>query len=84
MKNIFKIKLDFADIYNFVKATTSISNNVNLVQGQMVSSGKSIMGIYALDLGKPIELIVYDRSDDDVIYSKFGKWLINDEGKEQI
>lgn len=78
MKNIFTIKLDITEIRRFIEAASSIPNNVNLVQGQNVASGKSIMGLYSLDLSRPIELVVYDREDDGIVYSKFGKWLIND------
>ena len=73
MRNIFTIKLDIAEIRRFIEAASSIPNNVNLVQGQTVASGKSIMGLYSLDLSRPIELIVYDRKDDGIVYSKFGK-----------
>lgn len=78
MKDIFKIKLDISQVKEFITAANSISNNVNLAQHNALASGKSIMGIYSLDLSQPIDLIVYDRVDDGIVYTKFGKWLIND------
>lgn len=78
MKDIFKIKLDISQVKEFITAANSISNNVILAQHNALASGKSIMGVYSLDLSRPINLIVYDRVDDAIVYTKFGKWLIND------
>lgn len=76
MKNVFKIKLDVADIEHFLQEANSIPNEVCLYQGINTVSGKSIIGIYALDLTKPINLIVRERENDDIIYEKFGQWII--------
>lgn len=75
MKNVFEIKLDIPDIAAFIQIANSITNDVCLYQGVNTVSGKSVMGVYALDLSKPINLIVRDRESNDIVYEKFGKWL---------
>lgn len=76
MKNIFKIKLDIPNTGEFINAANSIPNDVNLFQGKSVVSGKSLLGIYSLDLSQDIDLVVRDRDDDKIVYEKFGKWII--------
>lgn len=75
MKNIFKIKLDIKDVPGFIMAANSISSDINLTQNNKVVSGKSIMGVFSLDLSAPMNLIVRDREDDSLVNEKFGKWI---------
>lgn len=76
MKDVFKIKLDIADINEFIKVASSISNDINLFQGNTVASGKSLVGLYSLDLTREINLIIHNRINDDIVYENFGKWII--------
>lgn len=78
MRDIFKIKLDLNEVKDFISAANSIPNDINLTQRNALASGKSIMGIYALNLGEPVNLIVHDRTDDEIVFEKFGRWIIND------
>lgn len=77
MREDFRIKLDLKDVPHFVAAATSIDNPVNVVQGQSAISGKSLMGVMALNLSRPATLVVANREDDDIVYEKFGQWVIN-------
>lgn len=76
MKDIFKIKLDIADINEFINAAGSIPNDINLFQGNTVASGKSLVGLYSLDLTREINLIIHNRINDDIVYENFEKWII--------
>ena len=50
------------DVKNFVNAITEFDFDLDLVSGRYVVDAKSIMGIFSLDLSKPITLRVF--SDD--------------------
>lgn len=76
MKDVFKIKLDIADINEFINVASSISNDINLFQGNTIASGKSLVGLYSLDLTREINLIIHNRINDDIVYENFGKWII--------
>lgn len=76
MKDIFKIKIGIQDVGEFINAANSIPNDINVFQGNSVASGKSLIGIYSLNLNKPINLVVRDISSEDVVIDKFKKWLI--------
>lgn len=47
------------DVKNFVNLMNSYSFEVDLVSGRYVVDAKSIMGIFSLDLSKPIMLRAY-------------------------
>lgn len=75
MKEIFKIQLDPSDIALFVNQANTISNDVNLFQDSMTVSGKSIMGVCALDFNRDIYMVVHDRTDDYMVYQILGNWI---------
>ena len=50
-----KIKLStIADVRDFISTVTAFLGNVDLVSGRYVVDGKSVMGIFSLDLLSPI------------------------------
>ena len=58
-----KVKLNsIENVKKFVDALRSIDGNFELVSGKYVIDAKSIMGIFSLDLTRPLEL----RTDTDI------------------
>ena len=68
MKTV-KISLNSIDkVKSFVNDLTKFDTDFDLVSGRYVIDAKSIMGIFSLDLSKPIELNIHvDNSDIDSI-----------------
>ena len=59
-----KIKLSsIADVKEFVNITFKAENDVDLICGKYHIDGKSIMGIFSLELDRPIEM---EMSDEDM------------------
>ena len=59
-----KISLDSIDkVKAFVNAITKFDSDFDLISGRYVIDAKSIMGIFSLDLSKPINLNIH--ADDD-------------------
>lgn len=59
----FTIKLEtIDDVKEFVQLVALYDFDIDLVSGRYAVDAKSIMGIFSLDLSKPIELHVH--SDD--------------------
>lgn len=50
------------DVKNFVNLVNKYSFDIDLTSGRYVVDAKSIMGIFSLDLGKPIKVEIH--SDD--------------------
>jgi len=50
------------DVKNFVQTVTQYDFEIDLISGRYAVDAKSIMGIFSLDLSKPIDIRVH--SDD--------------------
>ena len=63
-----KISLNSIDkVKSFVNDITKFDVDFDLVSGRYVIDAKSIMGIFSLDLSKPIDLNIHADSDVDTI-----------------
>ena len=66
MKSI-PIKLSFAEeVKSFVNIVNKYPYDMDLRAGRHVVDAKSILGIFSLDLGRPIALEVYTDSCDEL------------------
>ncbi|MBQ8815412.1 MAG: HPr family phosphocarrier protein [Lachnospiraceae bacterium] len=75
MKTV-KIRLGGVDeIRAFVNAASMYEYDIDLRGGRYVVDGKSIMGIFSLDLSAPIEMVVYGDKEDELI-AKVEKFLV--------
>ena len=67
MKSV-DIKLSLAEnVKSFVNVVNRYSYDVDLRAGRHVVDAKSILGIFSLDLSKPITMEVYADSCDDLL-----------------
>lgn len=68
MKTV-QISLNSIDkVKSFVNSISKFDFDFDLISGRYVIDAKSIMGIFSLDLSKPIELNIHvDNSDIDSI-----------------
>ena len=63
MKEV-QISLNSIDkVKSFVNVITKYDFDFDLISGRYVIDAKSIMGIFSLDLSKPIELNIHDEGD---------------------
>ena len=51
-------------VKSFVNEITKFDNDFDLVSGRYVIDAKSIMGIFSLDLSKPIDLNIHATESD--------------------
>ncbi|HSK68002.1 MAG TPA: HPr family phosphocarrier protein [Candidatus Limnocylindria bacterium] len=67
MKSV-PIKLSFAEeVKTFVNVANRYSYDMDLRAGRHVVDAKSILGIFSLDLSKPITLEIYADDCDDLL-----------------
>ena len=67
MKTV-QISLNSIDkVKSFVNEITKFNNDFDLVSGRYVIDAKSIMGIFSLDLSKPIDLNIHAEDNVDEI-----------------
>lgn len=76
MKTV-KISLNSIDkVKAFVNDVTKFNADFDLVSGRYVIDAKSIMGIFSLDLSKPIELNIHDDEDMDEILKAIETYIV--------
>lgn len=74
MKTV-RISLDSIDkVKAFVNTINRFNFDFDLVSGRYVIDAKSIMGIFSLDLSKPIEVIVDNEDAADALFEKLDKF----------
>ena len=77
MKTV-QISLNSIDkVKSFVNAITQFEFDLDLVSGRYVIDAKSIMGIFSLDLSKPIELVIHAEDHLDEIMDILKPYIVD-------
>ncbi len=72
-----KISLNSIDkVKSFVNDLTKFDSDFDLVSGRYVIDAKSIMGIFSLDLSKPIDLNIHDQNEIKTILTTLEPYII--------
>lgn len=72
-----KISLNSIDkVKSFVNDLTKFDSDFDLVSGRYVIDAKSIMGIFSLDLSKPIDLNIHDEKEIKTILTTLEPYII--------
>mgnify|MGYP003392223273 CR=1 FL=1 len=76
MKTV-QISLNSIDkVKSFVNVLTRYDYDFDLVSGRYVIDAKSIMGIFSLDLSKPIDLAIHSDANMDEILEVLKPYLV--------
>ena len=76
MKTV-RISLNSIDkVKSFVNDLAKFDADFDLVSGRYVMDATSIMGIFSLDLSKPIDLNIHAESDLDTILETLKPYMI--------
>ena len=76
MKTV-QISLNSIDkVKAFVNEVTKYDAEFDLVSGRYVIDAKSIMGIFSLDLSKPIDLAIHAEDEMDKIMDVLAPYLV--------
>ena len=73
-----KISLNSIDkVKAFVNEISKFDCDFDLVSGRYVIDAKSIMGIFSLDLSKPIELNIHSETNVDEILNILAPYIVD-------
>lgn len=76
MKTI-KVSLNSIDkVKVFVNSVSKYDSDFDLISGRYVIDAKSIMGIFSLDLSKPIELTIHDDAVVEEVVDSLKDFII--------
>ena len=74
MKTVQITLKSIQDIRTFVNEVTLLDYDVDLEQGRYKVDAKSIMGLFSLDLSKPIKINAY--TDDNSLQSELRQYIV--------
>ncbi|NLP47243.1 MAG: HPr family phosphocarrier protein [Epulopiscium sp.] len=76
MKSV-NISLNSIDkVKSFVNTISKYDSDFDLVSGRYVIDAKSIMGIFSLDLSKPIRLDIHDDIEADKVIEDVQSFIV--------
>ena len=76
MKSV-EISLNSIDkVKSFVNEIAKFDSDFDLVSGRYVIDAKSIVGIFSLDLSKPIDLNIHADTDIDTILAVLAPYMV--------
>lgn len=72
------IKLDSIDaVRDFVNTVNRFTSDFDLISGRYVIDAKSIMGIFSLDLSKPLVLEIHENNGEhDALLEALKKFIV--------
>lgn len=77
MKTV-RISLNSIDkVKAFVNDVTKFDADFDLVSGRYVIDAKSIMGIFSLDLSKPIDLNIHSEDDTEKVLEALKPYIVD-------
>ena len=76
MKNVMISLNSIGKVKSFVNTIAQFDYDFDLISGRYVIDAKSIMGIFSLDLSKPIDLSIHTETDVDEILEVLQPYLI--------
>lgn len=77
MKTV-RVCLDSIDkVKGFVNDISRFNTDFDLISGRYVIDAKSIMGIFSLDLSKPIELTILESDEIDEILKALQPYVVD-------
>lgn len=77
MKTV-RVCLDSIDkVKGFVNDISKFNTDFDLISGRYVIDAKSIMGIFSLDLSKPIELTIHESDEMDAILKVIQPYVVD-------
>lgn len=67
MKTFNVLLSSINDVKNFVNTVSKYDYDIDLTSGRYVVDAKSIMGIFSLDLSKPIKVEIHNDDCDKLV-----------------
>ena len=65
--NGIKIKLEYEDLKEFIKITTSFESNIDMIKDRYVIDAKSLLGVLSLDFTQPTTVVIHSVNEDEIV-----------------
>ncbi len=78
MKSIHIKLAQIDDVYTLVNTLVAYDGDVDLESGRYKVDGKSLLGIFSLNLREPVKLTFHDESKADELFEKLKGIIVED------
>ncbi len=75
MKSIYIKLVTIEDVYTLVKTLLAFDGEVDLESGRYKVDGRSLLGIFSLDLTKPVKLI-YHGGKPEELFARLSRFVV--------
>ena len=65
--NGIKIKLEYEDLKEFIKITTSFESNIDMIKDRYVIDAKSLLGVLSLDFTQSTMVVIHSVNEDEIV-----------------
>ena len=76
MKSIYIKLTTIDDVYTLVRTLLAFDGEVDLESGRYTVDGRSLLGIFSLDLTKPVKLIFHDENKADELFEMLKNYMV--------
>ena len=76
MKSVHIKLITIEDVYTLVRILMAFDSEADLESGRYKVDGRSLLGIFSLDLTKPVKLIIHDESKADELFARLEKYVV--------
>ena len=76
MKSVYIKLITIEDVYTLVKILMTFDSEVDLESGRYKVDGRSLLGIFSLDLTKPVKLIFHDENKADELFARLNQYVV--------
>lgn len=77
MKSIYIKLAQIDDVYTLVNMLVAYDGDVDLESGRYKVDGKSLLGIFSLNLREPVKLTFHDESKADELFEKLKDIIVD-------
>lgn len=77
MKSIYIKLTTIEDVYSLVRTLLAFDGEVDLESGRYTVDGRSLLGIFSLDLTKPVKLIFHDETKAEELFNLLSKYVVD-------
>lgn len=76
MRSVYIKLTTIEDVYALVRTLLAFDGEVDLESGRYKVDGRSLLGIFSLDLTKPVKLIFHDEKNAEELFSLLSKYVV--------
>lgn len=76
MRSVYIKLTTIEDVYALVKTLLAFDGEVDLESGRYKVDGRSLLGIFSLDLTKPVKLIFHDEAKTEELFSQLSRYVV--------